>query len=109
MVLLPASIFSVLIIDAVRSERVRAEHERTQRQRHIVRLIESDLNNWLFSNHAEAGVSKSLLKFRIGADRIEFPEFRLSLPYRESPQRRPFDAMPSENQPTVQSITDYYY
>lgn len=109
MVLLPASIFSVLIVGAVRSERVRAEYEKTERQRHIVRLVEADLTNWLFSTHAEAALSRSLLRFELAADQITFPEFRLSLPYTESPQRRPFDAMPTGDQPTVQSITDYYH
>lgn len=109
MVLLPASIFSVLIVGAVRSERVRAEYERTQRQRHIVRLVEADLNNWLFSTRPEAAPSKALLRFQLAGDQITFPEFRLSLPYNESPQRRPFDAMPTGDQPTAQAITDYYH
>lgn len=47
MVLLPASIFSVLIVRAVRSERMRAAHQKAERQRHIVRLVEGDLNAWL--------------------------------------------------------------
>lgn len=109
MVLLPASIFSVLIVRAVRSERMRVDYEKAQRQRHIVRLVEADLNNWLFGAHAESALSESPLRFHLDGDQIVFPGLELSLPSTASPRRRPFDSAPPADQATVQSITDHYY
>lgn len=109
MVVLPASIFSVLIVRALRSEQMRVEYKQTQRQRHIARLAEADLNNWLFATQAEAAVSKSLFRFRLDGDEIVFPEFQLSLPSTELSQRLPLASPPQGNKPTAESITNHYY
>ncbi len=109
MVLLPASIFSVLIVRALRSERIRVAYDRTERQRHIVRLVEADLNNWLFSTDARSAVSKSLLRFQLAGDQIVFPAFALSLPYAGAPRRSPFNSTPTGDRLTVDSIADQYY
>lgn len=109
MVLLPATLFGVLIVRAVRSERMRADYEKTQRQRHIVRLVEQDLEDWLFSTRAEAALSLSSLRFHLDGDEIVFPGFELSLPNAASPRRRPFDSAAPADRPTLQSITDHYY
>jgi hypothetical protein len=108
-VLLPSSILTVLVVRTVRSERMRVKYEDAQRQRHIVRLAEADLNNWLFSAHAESAISQSLLRFQLKGDRILFPEFQLSLPNADAPRRRPFDSTPTETKLTADSITDQYY
>jgi two-component system phosphate regulon sensor histidine kinase PhoR len=109
MVLLPASAFTVLTIRAVQTERVRADHERTRRQRQIVRLVEADLYNWLFSMRAGSALSTSLLRFRIDGDRILFPEFQLSVPHTGVPRQRPFGAKAAGERLTEQSVTDLYY
>jgi len=109
MVLLPASIFSVLITRAVRSEQTQAAQEKAQRQRQIARLVEADLNTWLFSTQPEAAMSKALFRFQLEGDRIVFPEFQLSLPSTESPRRFPFAPPPPGDQRTAQLITESYY
>ncbi len=109
MILLPASIFTVLIVRAVRSERMRAAHETTERHRQIVRLIEADLQNWLFSTQTDSAMSRSVFTFRLEPDRIVFPEFDLSLPSTQSPRRFPFAPTPPSDQRTVQLVTDFYY
>ncbi|MBI3402455.1 MAG: HAMP domain-containing histidine kinase [Acidobacteria bacterium] len=108
MVLLPAGIFSVLIIRAVRSDRVQAAQERADRQRQIVRLFEEDLSRWLFSTQPDAAVATALFSFRLEGDRIVFPEFDLALPVNASPPRPPAPT-PLSERPTAQVITDFYY
>ena len=89
MVLLPAVIFSLLIVRAVRSDRVQVAQEKAERQQHIVRLFEDDLNSWLFSTQPDAAVSKSLFSFRLEGDRLVFPGFQLALPVTASAPRPP--------------------
>lgn len=109
MVLLPASIFTVLITRALRSERMQAEYQKGQHQQQIVRLVETDLNNWLFSTQADSGLSKSLLKFRLDRDQIVFPDFQLALPSTGSPRLAPIASTPQANRLTAQTITEHYY
>lgn len=108
MVLLPAGIFSALIIRAVRSDRVQAAQEKADRQRQIVRLFEEDLSRWLFSTQPDAAVSTSLFRFHLEGDRIVFPEFQLALPVTASAPR-PGAPTPPPDRPTAQVITDFYY
>ena len=109
MVLLPACVFSVLIVRAARTERVREAYERTQRQQQIVRLAESDLNSWLFARHPAAAVSRALLRFTITDDRIAFPDHDLSLPFAGAPRQRPFAATPDGVPLTAEAVTSQYY
>ena len=109
MVLVPAGIFSALIIRAVRSDRIRADYQTTERQKHIVRLVEADLNNWLFSTHAESAISKALLTFRVDGDRIVFPEYQLALPSTAAPARRPLPPTSDATSITRQSISERYH
>lgn len=108
-VLLPASIFSVLIVRAVRSERMRAAHQKAERQRQIVRLVEGDLTAWLFSTQPDSAISRAVFRFQLEGDRLVFPEFHLSLPSTESPRRFPFAPTPPGDPRTAQLITDFYY
>ena len=108
MVLLPAGIFSVLIIRAVRSDQMQAAQQKAERQRQIVRLLGEDLNTWLFSAQPASAVSKALFRFQLEGDRIVFPEFQLSLPAKGSPPRPP-EPTPPGDRPTAQLITDFYY
>ena len=109
MVVVPAAVFTALIVRATRSERMRLEYEITQRQRQIVRLVEADVTNWLFSAAADSARAKALLRFEIRGDRIVFPAYQLSFPVSESPQQRPFDAGPHAVTPTPQSVTEQYF
>lgn len=109
MVLLPAAIFSVLIIRAVRDERTQVAHEKAERQRQTVRLVEEDLRSWLFLTDAASAISSALLRFEVQGDRVIFPAFQLSLPASESPRRFPFSPTTPEGQPTAQSIAESYY
>lgn len=109
MVVLPAGIFSALMIRAVRSDRIRADYQRTQRQRHIIRLVEADLNNWLFSAHAESAISKAVLRFRVDGDRIVFPEFQLALPSKAAAGRLPVPSTSAPTSVTRESITERYH
>ena len=108
MVLLPAVIFSLLIARAVRSDRVQAAQEKAERQQHIVRLFEDDLNHWLFSTQPDAAISKSLFSFRVEGDRLVFPGFQLDLPATASPPRPPSPG-PAPGRPTAQVVRDFYY
>src|SRR6266511_5482432 len=108
MVLLPAAIFGILIVRAVRSDRVHAAQEKSERQRHIARLCEDDLSSWLFSTQPDAAISKSLFRFRLEGDRIVFPGFQLTLPLTETAARPP-SPTPPPDRPTAQVITDFYY
>lgn len=109
MVVLPATIFAVLIIRAVRSERLRLDYQQTLRQRQVARLVETDLHNWLFSTRSDSAISKALLQFRIENGRIVFPGFELALPDSPSPQRPPIASMPPGTPLTAQSIAEHYY
>jgi two-component system phosphate regulon sensor histidine kinase PhoR len=108
MVLLPALIFSVLIIRALRGEQMQAVHQKTERQRQIVGLVEADLKTWLFTTQREGAISRALFRFHLEGDHIVFPELRLALPAAGSPPPRPTTA-PPRGAPTAQVITDFYY
>ncbi|MBI2834023.1 MAG: HAMP domain-containing histidine kinase [Acidobacteria bacterium] len=109
MVLLPALIFTVLIIREVRGEQMQATHQKAERQRQIVRLVEADLNAWLFTSEPQSAISKALFRFQLQRDQIAFPEFHLSLPSVQSPRRFPFKPAVPTAQPSAQVITDSYY
>lgn len=109
MVLVPAAVFSILIVRGIRSERGRLEYEKTQRQRQIVRLIEADLTNWLFSASADSARAKALLRFEVRGDRVVVPEFQLSLSAGESPQLRTADPGPPDLPLTPQSVIEQYF
>ena len=108
MVLLPAVIFSVLIVRAVRTEQLQVAQQKTERQRQIVRLIAADLNTWLFSTQPESAISRALFGFQLEGDRLVFPEFHLSLPVTGTAPR-PSARTPSGDRPTAEVITDFYY
>ena len=109
MVLLPAAVFTALIVRGVRTEGMRVAYENAQRHRQIVRLVEADLGNWLFSAAADSAESLALLSFEVRGDRIVFPAFDLSLSPQDSPQQRPFDSGPPDGPPTRQSIAEQYF
>jgi hypothetical protein len=108
-VLLPAAVFSVLIVRAVRSDRVQREYETAQRQRQLVRLAEADLANWLFSSGADSARAKARVHYRVQGDRVAFPDLQLSVSAGEWTELRPFDAAPPNGPITTQSIVEQYF
>lgn len=110
MVLLPAVAFSILIVRAVRSDRMQAAQQRGERQRQIVHLIEGDLNTWLFSMQPASAMSGALFRFQVAGDQIIFPEVHLSLPATVSaPRPRPPESTLPGGPPTAELIADFYY
>lgn len=107
MVLLPASIFSLLMVRDVRSERMRVEYQEAERQRQIVRLAGADLSNWLFSTRPQSAISEALFRFQLRDDRIVLPDHELVLPLTGAPDRQPLASDPDPL--TVRSITDDYF
>lgn len=109
MVLLPAAAFSVLIVRALRGEEARSAYDAQQRQRQIVRLVEADLRNWLFSVSGTSARAEASLTFEAAGDRVTFPEFGLSLSAGDSPPQRPFDSGPPSGPPTPDTIASQYF
>lgn len=109
MVVLPASILTVLLVRALRNESMRLEYERSERQRQIVRLLEADLTNWLFLADSDSAMSKALLQFEVDGRDIVFPKFGLSLSAEGAPRQRPFDPAPASGEMTAELVTAQYY
>ena len=109
MVLLPAATFTVLIVRGIRSEHMRVDYENTQRRRQIVRFVEADLTNWLFSAGADAAHTAALLTFEVQGEQIVFPGFGLSLSPGNSPRQRPFDSGAPDSPPTPLSVREQYF
>jgi two-component system phosphate regulon sensor histidine kinase PhoR len=110
MVLLPGAVFGVLIVRAVRSDRLQTAQHVSERQRQIVQLVEADLNNWLFSPPAAGAVTNALFRFQAVGDRVYFPDVDLSLPI-ATPALvpRPSESTPPNGKPTSDVIRDFYY
>jgi len=108
MVLLPSVAFGVLIVRAVRTDATQVGERKAERQREIARLIEADLNSWLFSGQPGSALSNALFRFRRDGDRIVFPEYGLSLAASGSPPRPP-NPTPPRDTPSADVITDFYY
>lgn len=108
MVVVPSVAFGILIVRAVRTEQTGSAQRKAERQREIARLVEADLNSWLFSAQPQSAVSDALFRFRREGDRIVFPGYGLSLPSSGSAPRPP-DPTPPREAPTADVITDFYY
>jgi len=106
MVLLPALVFGALIVRTVRTERMQATQQRLQTEREIVRLIEADLNDWLFS--ADGAGAKASVRFHLRGDQVVFPDHQLTLPATGSPPR-PSTPPPPGEPADADVILDFYY
>jgi two-component system phosphate regulon sensor histidine kinase PhoR len=109
MVLLPAAIFSVLIIRALQGDRVAAAQQKVEHRRQVVRLVDMDLNAWLLSTAPGSAMSKAAVRFEWQDDRLVFPDFQLSLPVTDTARPQPLQTMPATDQPTARSLVDFYY
>ena len=109
MVILPASVFSVLMVRAIANEQLRTAYGVIERQRQIVRLAEADLNRWLFAPGGDAARAHAVLTFATRGEQIEFPEFHLALPMSGAPRLRPFETAPAGAPLTAEAVTSHYY
>ena len=109
MVLLPAFVFSLLIVRAIGSEQLRLAYETIERQKQVVGSAEADLNAWLFDGGPEAARAQALLRFETTGAQILFPDYHLSLPAVGAPRLRPFDAAPPAAELDAASVTAHYY
>ena len=109
MVILPAALFSVLMVRAIANEQLRNAYGIIERQRQIVRLTDAELNRWLFAAGPEGARSRAVLKFITAGDRIQFPEVALDLPLDGTPRVRPFEAAPQPGGPLTADMVEAHY
>ena len=76
-VLLPAVALGLLAFRTFQGERVREEYQRRERQQQILRLLESDLGNWILSRCGE--VDKGPFVFEVRQNRILLSRLNVTL------------------------------
>jgi hypothetical protein len=76
-VLLPAVALGLLAFRTFQGEQVRGEYQRRERQQQILRLLESDLSNWILSRCGE--VEKDAFAFEVRQNRILLPRLNVYL------------------------------
>jgi signal transduction histidine kinase len=76
-VLLPAVALGLLAFRTFQGEQVRGEYQRRERQQQILRLLESDLSNWILSRCGE--VEKDAFAFEVRQNRIFLPRLNIYL------------------------------
>jgi two-component system phosphate regulon sensor histidine kinase PhoR len=108
-VLIPAITFGVLIARAVRSDRREAVQKRAERQQQIAQLVETDLNDWLFSTGPASARSQAVVRFRSTTDRVVFDDFGLSLPIDGAARPRPLQNAELSGAPNADALLDFYY
>ena len=109
MILLPVTVFGLLVVRAMRGERIRAEYESAGRQREVANKLNDDLAAWLFATGAGSARATALLHFHAEADHIVFPAFQLTLAADTSPEQRPFGSGPPSLPPTRDSVVNQYF
>jgi signal transduction histidine kinase len=77
MVLLPAVALGLLAFRTFQGEQVRGEYQRRERQQQILRLLESDLSNWILSRCG--GGEKGAFAFEVRQNRILLPRLNVYL------------------------------
>ena len=109
MVVLPVTVFGLLVVRAMRGERIRAEYEIAARQRDVVTELNDDLAGWLFASGPGSARATALLHFHADAGRIVFPAFELALAADDAPEQRPFDSGPPSLPPTRDAVVNQYF
>ena len=116
-VLVPSVFIGYVSIRAIRTEQMRRQFQEKEQQRSIVRMLDADLRDWLFSFQGGAS-SQAILKFQVDGDRISFPDLALTIPadLAKSPlplvDRRKLPLPLSRDQvdpQLVHSVEDVYY
>ncbi len=109
MVVLPVTVFGLLVVRAMRGEGIRAKYEIAARQRDVVTELNDDLAGWLFAAGPGSARATALLHFHADAGRIVFPDFELALSADDSPEQRPFDSGPPSLPPTRDTVVNQYF
>ena len=78
-VLLPSLFIGLLALRTFKGEESRQQFRRKERQQQIIRFLETDLNNWLFSLQSHSKASETLFRFEIDDDQILFPELNITI------------------------------
>ena len=78
-VLLPSLFLGLLAVWAFQGEELRQRYQRKERQEQVVRLLESELNNWLFALPRESSAPKSLLSFEVEEDQLFLRDYNIVL------------------------------
>jgi len=80
LVVMPSVFLGFLGFRAIRSDDVEQQLQQRNRQRQIAVLLNEALKGWLFSQQPDGAASEALLRFNVDGDRIDFPDFHISLP-----------------------------
>ena len=75
LVLLPAAALGLLAYRTFQGEQVREEYQRRERQQQILRLLESDLINWILSRRE--GAAGNTFAFEVRQNRIFLPHLNV--------------------------------
>ena len=108
-VLIPAITFGVLIARAVRSDRREAVQKRADSQQKVVQLLETDLNDWLFSTGPSSARSHAVVRFRSAGDQVVFDDVGLSLPIDGAARPRPLQNAEPSGGSRAELLLEVYY
>src|SRR5438132_500474 len=108
-VLIPAITFGVLIARAVRSDRREAVQKRADSQQKVVQLLETDLNDWLFSTGPSSARSHAVVRFRSAGDQVVFDDVGLSLPIDGAARPRPLQNAEPSGGSRAELLLEAYY
>jgi signal transduction histidine kinase len=78
-VLIPAVALGLLAFRAFRGEQAREEYQRRERQQQILRLLESDLSDWIKSWRESSAASEGTILFEMRENRVAFPHIGVYL------------------------------
>lgn len=106
-VLAPSLLVGYVSIRAIRSEQMRRQFQERERQRSLVRMLDADLRDWLFSFQGGAS-SQAILRFQIKGNRISFPDLALTIPADRTKSPNPFSTGGVDPQ-LLHSAEDLYY
>ncbi len=106
-VLVPSVFVGYVSIRALRTEQMRQQFQEKERQRSMVRMLDADLRDWLFSFPGGAS-SLAILKFQIDGDRVSFPDLGITIPADRKKSPNPFSTGGVAPQ-LARSAEDIYY
>jgi len=78
-VFFPSLFIGLLTFRAFQGEESRQEFQRKERQQKIIRFLETDLNNWLFSLQSHSRAAETFFRFQSDDDEIFLPELNVTI------------------------------
>ncbi len=78
-VFLPSLFIGLLTFRAFQGEESRQQFQRKERQHKIIRFLETELNNWLFSLQSHSGTADAVFKFQSKDNEILLPELNVTI------------------------------